>query len=194
MACAYAKYTRRLGACLATFALGGALGRAGMDLPFVDPPGGHGSCARTEGCRVNQNPSSWPRRIPVFGAHSNEAVLTSSITRLPPLPDATLGALAYVVEAIVTIVGGSCRWRTAPWLVIVYGLVLAGLALTSLVLVLMQIFLVHALDPMHWELLPHNLGLPGALLRICGAALPDLTVLTFGRGRRLVYAIARAEE
>jgi hypothetical protein len=42
----------------------------------------------------------------------------------------------------------------------VYGLVLAGLALTSLVLVLMQIFLVHALDPMHWELLPHNLGFP----------------------------------
>jgi uncharacterized membrane protein len=82
---------------------------------------------------------------PIFGPHSSEAVLTSSITRLLPLPDATLGALAYVVEAIVTLLGGTERWRTSPWLVIVYGLVLAGLALTSLALVLTQVLLVHAL-------------------------------------------------
>jgi uncharacterized membrane protein len=120
------------------------------------------------------NPSSWSGRVPVailallgcalatyltlyqwhitatvwdplFSAHSSEAVLTSSIDRLLPLPDATLGAMAYLVEAVVTLLGGAWRWRTAPWLVIVYGLVLAGLALTSLGLVLTQIFLVHAL-------------------------------------------------
>jgi uncharacterized membrane protein len=123
---------------------------------------------------VTPNPSSWPRRLPVavlallgcalasyltlfqwhitagvwdpiFGSHSSEAVLTSSFTRWLPLPDATLGALAYLVEAVVTLLGDAWRWRTAPWLVIAYGLVLAGLALTSLVLVLVQILLVHAL-------------------------------------------------
>ena len=82
---------------------------------------------------------------PIFGARSSEAVLTSAISRLLPVPDATLGALAYLVEALVTALGGAERWRTAPWLVIVFGLVLAGLALTSLALVLTQIFLVHAL-------------------------------------------------
>ena len=123
---------------------------------------------------MSSNPSSWSHRLPVavlallgcalatyltlyqwhittsvwdaiFGAQSSEAVLTSSVTRLLPLPDATLGGLAYLVEAIVTLLGGAWRWRTAPWLVIVFGLVLSGLALTSLALVLTQIFLVHAL-------------------------------------------------
>lgn len=121
---------------------------------------------------MSPNPSRWSRRIPVavlallgcllatyltlyqwgittgvwdpiFGSHSTQTVLTSSITRLLPLPDATLGALAYVVEAIFTLAGSSSRWRTAPWLVIVFGLVLVGLALTSMVLVLAQIFVVH---------------------------------------------------
>jgi len=82
---------------------------------------------------------------PVFGASSSEAVLTSAISRALPVPDATLGALAYVVEAVVTALGGSDRWRSRPWLVVVFGLVLAGLALVSLALVLIQVFLVHAL-------------------------------------------------
>lgn len=125
------------------------------------------------GVRV-RSPSSWSRRVPVallallgcaiatyltlyqwhitasvwdplFGPASSEAVLTSALTRVLPLPDATLGALAYVVEAVLTVLGGSQRWRTTPWLVVLFGLVLAGLALTSLVLILTQIFFVHAL-------------------------------------------------
>ena len=120
------------------------------------------------------NPSAWSRRVPVvvlallgcaiatyltlyqwhvttsvwdpfFGSQSSEAVLTSAISRSLPLPDATLGALAYLVEAIVTALGGSDRWWSTPWLVVIFGLVLAGLALTSLALVLTQVFLVHAL-------------------------------------------------
>ena len=82
---------------------------------------------------------------PLFGASSSEAVLTSPISRYLPLPDATLGAAAYLVEALVTALGGSDRWRATPWLVVVFGLVLAGLALTSLALVLIQVFVVHAL-------------------------------------------------
>ena len=82
---------------------------------------------------------------PIFGARSSEAVLTSAVSRWLPLPDATLGALAYLVEVIVTALGGADRWRTTPWLVVVFGLVLAGLALTSLVLVLTQVLVVHAL-------------------------------------------------
>ncbi len=82
---------------------------------------------------------------PVFGARSSEAVLTSAVSRLLPLPDATLGALAYLAEAVVTVLGGEDRWRTSPWLVVLFGLVLASLALTSLGLVLTQVVLVRAL-------------------------------------------------
>jgi uncharacterized membrane protein len=78
---------------------------------------------------------------PLFGAASSEAVLTWA----RPVPDAGLGALAYVVEAIVTGLGGQERWRTSPRLVLLFGLVLAGLAITSLVLIVIQVLVVHAL-------------------------------------------------
>ena len=82
---------------------------------------------------------------PLFGAGSSEAVLTSFVSRLLPVPDATLGAVAYLVEAVLTALGGSDRSCARPLLVVVFGLVLAGLALASLALVLTQIFVVHAL-------------------------------------------------
>lgn len=82
---------------------------------------------------------------PLFGTRSSEAVLTSFVSRLAPVPDATLGAIAYLVEAALAALGGPARWRTAPRLVLLFGLVLAGLALTSLALVLSQVLLVHAL-------------------------------------------------
>ena len=82
---------------------------------------------------------------PVFGSANSEAVLTSSVSRLSPVPDATLGAIAYLVEAALAAAGGENRWRTAPGLVLAYGVVLVGLAVTSVVLVLSQLFVVHAL-------------------------------------------------
>jgi len=81
---------------------------------------------------------------PLFGASSSEAVLTSSISRILPLPDATLGALAYLVEALLSILGGTDRWCRRPRLVLLYGLVLIGLAVTSLGLVLIQLLVVRA--------------------------------------------------
>lgn len=77
----------------------------------------------------------------LFGAASSEAVLTWA----RPVPDALLGAVAYVVEAVLTAFGGPERWRTNPRLVLLFGIVLAGLALTSLALILIQVLAVHAL-------------------------------------------------
>ncbi|MDQ3809133.1 MAG: vitamin K epoxide reductase [Chloroflexota bacterium] len=81
---------------------------------------------------------------PLFGSISSEAVLTSAFSRALPLPDATLGALAYAVEAVLAALGGPERWRTAPWLVVLFGVVMAGLALVGLILVLTQAFVVQA--------------------------------------------------
>lgn len=81
---------------------------------------------------------------PLFGSTSAERVLESPLSRLLPVPDATLGAVGYLVEAVLASVGGEDRWRTLPGLVLVYGAVLAAFALVSLGLLLTQLLLVHA--------------------------------------------------
>jgi len=78
---------------------------------------------------------------PLFGSASSEKVLTWA----RPIPDAALGAAAYLVEAVLTALGDEHRYRTNPRLVLVFGIVLAGLAATSLVLIVMQVLAVHAL-------------------------------------------------
>ena len=61
-----------------------------------------------------------------------------------PLHDALLGAIAYAVEAIVGLLGGPDRWRTRPWLVILFGLVTVSLCVTAVALVFIQALAVHA--------------------------------------------------
>jgi uncharacterized membrane protein len=80
---------------------------------------------------------------PFFGQGS-EIVLHSVISKLLPVPDASLGALAYFVEIILACLGGSSRWRRQPWIVISYGLVIAGLACVSILLVIFQVAYLHA--------------------------------------------------
>jgi uncharacterized membrane protein len=75
---------------------------------------------------------------PLFGARSSEAVLMSSVSRALPVPDAMLGALAYLVEASAAVF---CRRGRA---LLVYAAVLLALAVTSVMLVLVQAVLVHA--------------------------------------------------
>ena len=82
---------------------------------------------------------------PIFGSMSSESVLHSAVSRALPIPDATLGAMAYVVEASLALAGGPDRWWRRAWLVLLFGLVAAVLALIGLALVLTQIFVVRAL-------------------------------------------------
>jgi uncharacterized membrane protein len=80
---------------------------------------------------------------PFFGDGSRR-VLTSALSRALPIPDAAVGAAAYLAEAILDSLGGRHRWRTNPWLVVLTGLVAAGLGVAALGLVATQAFLVHA--------------------------------------------------
>jgi uncharacterized membrane protein len=81
---------------------------------------------------------------PLFGSGSSELVLTSPFTGWLPVPDATLGAVAYLVEAFLATLGPVDRWRTTPWLVLLFGAVLLGLGLTAVMLVLTQVVFVRA--------------------------------------------------
>jgi uncharacterized membrane protein len=74
---------------------------------------------------------------PWFGSGS-EAVLHSFLSRLLPVPDAALGAFAYLVDVVTGLIGGQARWRTMPWMVVLFGLAVGPLGLVSVFLVMAQ--------------------------------------------------------
>ncbi len=116
--------------------------------------------------RFPSNPSSWPSRAfialiafvcwmisrylasyqmgfmdtvwsPSF-LPGTQQVLNSKISKAFPISDAGLGAAAYALEAISACLGGQSRWRTAPWAVLVYGVLVIPVSLVSIILVILQ--------------------------------------------------------
>jgi hypothetical protein len=145
-------------ACLfITFAIliPGLPGRAGTQLSGPDKPPGW-----------SYNPSSWIRRSlgialallgfflarylaahqlgyiphvwdPFFGDGSDR-VTGSALSRSFPISDAGFGAVAYVLEVLIGFMGGRARWRTAPFIVISFVLLVLPLGAVSILLVIMQ--------------------------------------------------------
>lgn len=117
------------------------------------------------------NPSSWSDRIPLvvlaaigfaistylglyqirvidsvwepFFGHGSIHILNSSVSRLLPIPDAFMGALGYVADALTGVIGSSKRWKTMPWIVIIFGLAVGPLGLVSILLVILQPVMFH---------------------------------------------------
>ncbi len=78
---------------------------------------------------------------PVFGDGSHRVLdspFSESFRRAFGAPDAALGAAAYVVEAVLALVGSTRRWRRWPWLVALFGANAAATALVGLLLVALQ--------------------------------------------------------
>ena len=112
------------------------------------------------------NPSTWLQRTPVIalgfigfvGAHYMAAyqlghietvwepffgdgtvrVLTSDVSRSWPISDAGLGAVTYLFEVLMGVMGDRRRWRTMPWMVTFFGILVVPLGVTSIVLVILQ--------------------------------------------------------
>jgi uncharacterized membrane protein len=80
---------------------------------------------------------------PFFGSGS-EKVLNSEVSRALPVPDALLGAFSYLLDAVTGIIGGKSRWRSKPWIVILFGIATGPLGIISIVLVILQPVLVGA--------------------------------------------------
>jgi len=85
-------------------------------------------------------PSAWD---PFFG-NDTERVLTSEVSRAWPIPDAGLGALTYMLEFLMGLMGDQRRWRTMPWMVAGFGFIVVPLGVVSIVLVIMQPLVVGA--------------------------------------------------
>ncbi len=100
------------------------------------------------------NPSTWSQRLPIvalallgfaiaaylslfqlgiisgvwepFFGDGSRIILTSSVSTILPIPDAALGAAGYLLDAVTGLIGGRERWKTMPWIVIVFGVAVGG--------------------------------------------------------------------
>ncbi len=80
---------------------------------------------------------------PLF-RNGSRKVLHSPISRMLPVPDASLGAAGYLAEFVTGAIGGAERWRRLPWVVLAYGAIVAAAAVAAAVLAISQPLLVHA--------------------------------------------------
>lgn len=74
---------------------------------------------------------------PFFG-NGTVRVLQSKVAAFFPVSDAGLGAWVYLLEALMGLMGDRRRWRTMPWMVTFFGLLVVPLGIVSIVLVILQ--------------------------------------------------------
>jgi hypothetical protein len=114
----------------------------------------------------DKNPAAWSERLPIealalvgtgissylaayqlgwgatvwepFFGRGSETILNSGVSHLLPVPDAALGAASYLLDAVTGVVGGRARWRTMPWIVVLFGLAVGPLGAVSILLVILQ--------------------------------------------------------
>ena len=55
-----------------------------------------------------------------------------------PISDAGLGALSYMLEILMGFMGDKARWRTMPWMVAFFGILVVPLGTVSVVLIILQ--------------------------------------------------------
>lgn len=120
----------------------------------------------------NYNPSTWGQRLPLiiiafvgfaismylafyqmnivsevwdpFFGDGTKNVLTSKLSEKFPIPDALLGAFGYLLDVVTGVIGGTGRWKTKPWIVIIFGVAVGPLGLVSILLVIAQPVIVGA--------------------------------------------------
>ena len=112
------------------------------------------------------NPAAWSQRLPIVAAallgfaiatylalyqlevtasvwepffgEGSETILNSGVSEALRVPDAGLGALGYLADAIAGLIGGVARWRTMPWVVVLFGIAVGPLGAVSITLVVLQ--------------------------------------------------------
>jgi len=70
--------------------------------------------------------------------NGTEEIITSSVSEAWPVPDAGLGAMTYALEILTGLIGSSRRWRTMPWLVMLFGIMIVPLGAVSIFFIIIQ--------------------------------------------------------
>jgi uncharacterized membrane protein len=83
-------------------------------------------------------PAVWD---PIFGGQTAEVLDSAVSDRMRTwfgIPDAALGAIAYLGDAIYGLAGSTRRWQDRPWMTVLFGLDVIPLGAVSAILVFMQ--------------------------------------------------------
>ncbi|MEO7339061.1 MAG: NAD-dependent epimerase/dehydratase family protein [Caldimonas sp.] len=72
------------------------------------------------------------------GLNGTETIITSDVSKAWPIPDAGLGGMAYMFEVLMGVMGDRRRWRTMPWMVAMFGIVVVPLGAVSIFFIVIQ--------------------------------------------------------
>lgn len=75
---------------------------------------------------------------PANPRNGTEEIITSPVAEAWPIADGGLGGITYILEILTGAIGLKARWRTMPWLVILFGLLIVPLSVTSISFVIIQ--------------------------------------------------------
>jgi uncharacterized membrane protein len=112
------------------------------------------------------NPASWAQRLPIVGlavigfamagylalyqygavarvwepffGEGSRVILNSRTAHFLPISDGALGALGYLGDAAAGLIGGRLRWKTMPWIIVLFGIAVGPLGGVSILLVMLQ--------------------------------------------------------
>ena len=112
------------------------------------------------------SPSSWSQRLPIialafvgffcarymaayqlghigavwdpFFGDGTRRIISSDVSKAWPVADAGLGALSYLLEALSGMMGDRRRWRTMPWMVAMFGVLVVPLGGVSIYFIMIQ--------------------------------------------------------
>nr|WP_290997410.1 heavy metal-binding domain-containing protein [Hyphomicrobium sp.] len=70
--------------------------------------------------------------------NGTEAIITSDVSKAWPIADGALGAIVYMLELVMTWMGGKDRWRTMPWMVLALTFLIVPLGVVSIYFIIIQ--------------------------------------------------------
>lgn len=75
---------------------------------------------------------------PLDPRNGTEEIITSAVSKAWPIPDAGLGAISYTLEILMAVMGTRDRWRTMPWMVTFFGILVIPLGVISVYFIIIQ--------------------------------------------------------
>jgi nucleoside-diphosphate-sugar epimerase len=72
------------------------------------------------------------------GLNGTEIIITSDVSKAWPIPDGGLGAVTYMFEILMGVMGDRRRWRTMPWMVTMFMIVVVPLGVVSIYFIIIQ--------------------------------------------------------
>ena len=70
--------------------------------------------------------------------NGTEFIITSDVSEAWPVADGGVGAMSYMAEILMGAMGGRSRWRTMPWMVTMFGIVVVPLGVVSIYFIIIQ--------------------------------------------------------